>query len=268
MTNQTRAHEPEAAKDSISFIREVWYGQRSLAQTFWLWNLLLADLVVWYGGGLLALTLAMITYRMLFIYLFWVISISISVWVWVGLWRAAAMKSDWFWSLVIRGYIVVGIVGVVAHSALGAVIFNEGVGGPMGARERQVYNLLQDAVDEGQRRINLGETITFPWHSACFFEPYVSQKEIEKTIGYSIENFPTSGWRNMDNFYSLVLLEAAGSIVAVRLQLGEFEYIGTHGVKYGREYNTEGECVSRDQAVLIVPGSGHTPFKDAFERWF
>jgi hypothetical protein len=73
----------------MAFIRDVWYGQRSLGEMWWLWNVLIGNLCIGLGGGFLTKWLATTLGSQYPIYLYNVFLISYSIWLGVGLWRSA-----------------------------------------------------------------------------------------------------------------------------------------------------------------------------------
>jgi hypothetical protein len=91
-------------------IREVWQGQRSLAQTFWGWHVLFNVLLVQNLGGFMIVMLVGDDYvnsvALLYMVLVW---IPVWIWVIVGLWRSAT-NNPGFWAVVVKILVVIAIV--------------------------------------------------------------------------------------------------------------------------------------------------------------
>jgi hypothetical protein len=92
----------------MSFVKDVWYGQRSLAETFWLWNVLIGTVVLGYGGIYLVGLLIMQIRNLFPFFLYFALTLPYSVWITVGLWRSARNNPSGCATLVL-GLIVIGI---------------------------------------------------------------------------------------------------------------------------------------------------------------
>jgi hypothetical protein len=111
-------------------------------------------------------------------------------------------------------------------------------------QERHVYDLLQKAVDDGQREIRLGEVLNFPWDRACFLPDLIYHHDEELLTGRKRSDFPDWHSGPSDKFYALIIIENDGPAFRVRLQDREFLYIDTQGRTYPKEAVGPGECVS------------------------
>lgn len=100
----------------MKFVSEVWYGQRSLAQTFWLWYGLFVGLFIGGGGAVIAMMFALTTASMFPVYLIGALSLPINVWILVGLWRSAT-NNPGFWAVVVKISVVLGIIGLIVNWA-------------------------------------------------------------------------------------------------------------------------------------------------------
>ena len=107
---QIQQTEEVPTKRSQGVIREVWYGQRSLAQTFWGWGVLFNVLLVQNLGGFMVVMLASDNYVNLiaFFYLA-LIWIPVSIWIVVGLWRSAT-NNPGFWATAVKILVVIVII--------------------------------------------------------------------------------------------------------------------------------------------------------------
>lgn len=92
----------------MSFVKDVWYGQRSLAETFWLWDVLIGNVVLGYGGAYIVGSLLMQTSNLFPLFLYVALTLPYSVWVTVGLWRSARNHPSGCATLVL-GLIVLSI---------------------------------------------------------------------------------------------------------------------------------------------------------------
>lgn len=91
-------------------MREVWYGQRSLAETFWGWGVLFNVLLVQNAGPFIVVMLTSDKYvdliALFYLALIW---IPLSIWVIVGLWRSAT-KHAGLWAGVVKILVVIAII--------------------------------------------------------------------------------------------------------------------------------------------------------------
>src|SRR6202035_1079889 len=96
----------------VSLLKEVWYGQRSLAETYWIWYWLVGELVIGKGFRFIFLEWAKAIQSMFPIYLFLALVLPYSFWSLVGLFRSARRrKGFWGWAAMITS--VMGLVGLV-----------------------------------------------------------------------------------------------------------------------------------------------------------
>ncbi len=100
----------------MKFVSEVWYGQRSLAQTFWLWYVLFVGLFIGVGGAVIAMMFALTTASMSPAHLIGALSLPINVWILVGLWRSAT-NNPGFWAVAVKISVVLGIIGLIVNWA-------------------------------------------------------------------------------------------------------------------------------------------------------
>lgn len=112
---ESQVIEQQQEKMSQGVIRDVWYGQRSLAQTYWGWNFLFGSILVGNVGLLLVGLIAASTGLsfLMFIYLALVV-VPVSVWVLVGCWRSAT-NNPGFWAGVVKFLVVIGVIVVIAY---------------------------------------------------------------------------------------------------------------------------------------------------------
>ncbi len=95
-----------------AYFLSVWRGQRSLAVTFWLWDILVVCISIYLFGLILAklLTDALGTDEP-YLWYFGAIIIG-TVWVNVGLWRSAA-RTGGFWSVLARILVIFALLSVL-----------------------------------------------------------------------------------------------------------------------------------------------------------
>jgi hypothetical protein len=90
----------------ISYIREVWYGQRSLGETYWLWGWLVVGTVIGGAGKFLFLMLAETLRNPFPLYLYFALLLPVVVWYNVGLWRSATNNPSGWATLVKVLYVI------------------------------------------------------------------------------------------------------------------------------------------------------------------
>ena len=203
------------------FVYEVWHGQRTLNETFWVWHVRFANIFCWYIGGYFALNLSISTFRPIYGYLFICISIPISIWAWVGIWRSSR-KASGDGPVLAKVAVVMSVVATLWQPLLGWGAFYYSSAGPLSMQERHVYDLLQEAVDDGQREIRLGEVLNFPWDRACFLPDLIYHHDEELLTGRKRSDFPDWHSGPSDKFYALIIIENDGPAFRVRLQDREF----------------------------------------------
>ncbi len=93
----------------MAFIREVWYGQRSLEETFWLWNMLIGGIVLGQIVKLIAQAIAIDIGSLYPVYLYIAFSVPYSIWNRVGLWRSAS-NSEGCWAGGVKILLIIGII--------------------------------------------------------------------------------------------------------------------------------------------------------------
>lgn len=84
-----------------AYFLSIWRGQRSLAETFWLWTVGIVWVVIYIGGSFVAVTVSrgLETEEP---YIWYLAAIIIgTVWSTVGLWRSAA-RAGGLWSILAR----------------------------------------------------------------------------------------------------------------------------------------------------------------------
>ena len=82
----------------MHIIEEILDGKRSLAETFWLWHVLFANIFV-----------ARILSNILPSVIFFPLCSVVTVWIVVGLWRCASNNSG-YWALLVKIIIVIGLI--------------------------------------------------------------------------------------------------------------------------------------------------------------
>lgn len=82
----------------MSVVKEVWYGQRSLAQTYWLWGILVS--VIAFLGAFIAALMAIAMGNGFPFFFFVAILMPIHIWYMVGLWRSATNHPSGWATLV------------------------------------------------------------------------------------------------------------------------------------------------------------------------
>ena len=95
----------------IDRLREVWYGQRPLGETYWLWGFLISGVVTWVllFIAYVAVTGIHSTYPF---YAYLALQIPFSIFIWVALWRSAT-ENPGFWAAVVKVLVVIGGVFAV-----------------------------------------------------------------------------------------------------------------------------------------------------------
>lgn len=94
----------------ISFLRNVWYGNRSLGQTWWFWNCFFGNFVVGGIGGLLVIPSISEQMQSAYPLLLYVVAVIIpyTIWISVGSWRSATNHPS-RWSDVVKALVVASI---------------------------------------------------------------------------------------------------------------------------------------------------------------
>jgi hypothetical protein len=94
---------PSTQKRSLRrTLREVWRGERSLAETWWIWNVLIGKLGIGIGLILPAAVLFQATKIWLPFAVILIVYFSYTVWIWVGCFRCAwARRGFWGWVVII-----------------------------------------------------------------------------------------------------------------------------------------------------------------------
>jgi hypothetical protein len=88
-------------------IREVWKGDRSLGETFWLWGFIVVGLIVDLGGFFGSEALLDATGDLFWVVLHYFLYVPAAIWAWVGIWRSAT-NNPGGWAFVAK--CVVGFV--------------------------------------------------------------------------------------------------------------------------------------------------------------
>ena len=95
-----------------AYFVSVWRGQQSLAVTFWIWNVLVVCVSVYFVGLILAKLLAdLLKTDEPYLWYFAAILIG-TAWVNVGLWRSAA-RTGGFWSVLVRILVVIALASLI-----------------------------------------------------------------------------------------------------------------------------------------------------------
>ena len=96
------AAESPKERSFLNTVGEVWRGERSLTETWWIWKVLVGTLGIGVGLGFLAGLLTSITHSSLPLYLLLAISLPYDIWIWVGCMRCAwARQGFWGWVVII-----------------------------------------------------------------------------------------------------------------------------------------------------------------------
>jgi len=90
----------------MSTIKEIWYGQRSLAETYWIWGILLT--IANFAGGFAAGLLSAAAGNGFPLFLFIAISVPTSICYQVGLWRSATNHPSG-WATLVKVLIVIAV---------------------------------------------------------------------------------------------------------------------------------------------------------------
>jgi hypothetical protein len=110
--NRAAAESPKE-RSFMNTVGEVWRGERSLTETWWIWKVLIGNLGIGVGLGFLAGVLSSVTHSSLPIYLLLAICLPYDIWTWVGCIRSAWTRQG-FWGWVV---IILCILGLVAAFA-------------------------------------------------------------------------------------------------------------------------------------------------------
>jgi hypothetical protein len=104
--NRAAAESPKE-RSFMNTVREVFRGERSLAETWWIWKLLIGNLGIGVGLGSLAGVLRSVTHSSLPIYLLFAICLPYNFWISAGCIRSAsgctrsASNRQRFWGWVV-----------------------------------------------------------------------------------------------------------------------------------------------------------------------
>jgi hypothetical protein len=90
------------------FIREVWYGQRSLGETWWWWNFLVVSILLGQGLGYLMEVAVRETQSTFPAVLYLGLMLPVQIWIGVGTWRSATNHPSG-WAIVAKVLTVVGV---------------------------------------------------------------------------------------------------------------------------------------------------------------
>jgi len=88
------------------FIREVWYGQRSLAETWWFWNVLIVNILLGEVVALITILSAILSGSYFPFLLSKVLTIPCAIWIIVGIWRSASNTGS-FWADVAKFLLII-----------------------------------------------------------------------------------------------------------------------------------------------------------------
>jgi hypothetical protein len=99
-------HQNESISGDSGFIREVWFGQRSLGETYWLWGWLVSAILVGAIGRVIFFTIATATGTKFPIYLYFALLLPVDVWHLVGQWRSATNHPSGWATLVKVSYVL------------------------------------------------------------------------------------------------------------------------------------------------------------------
>lgn len=100
-----------------AFFLSVWRGQRSLAETFWLWTVGVVWVIIYLGGSFVALTVSR-AFNTEEPYIWYLAAIIIgTVWSSVGLWRSAA-RTGGLWAILAGVVQLVVVIGLLLLFAL------------------------------------------------------------------------------------------------------------------------------------------------------
>jgi len=99
--NRAAAESPKE-RSFMNTIGEVWRGERSLAETWWIWKVLIGNLGIGVGLGFLAGTVSALTHSSLPIYVLLALCLPYDIWIWVGCIRSAWTRQGfWGWVVII-----------------------------------------------------------------------------------------------------------------------------------------------------------------------
>ena len=99
----------------MSRLKEVWYGERSLAETWWFWNVFVGNIILAKGVMFIAVILAQAIGNVFPVYLVHVmLFLPFCVWITVGILRSAKKRGGfWGWVAIILSVIsLIHVVGV------------------------------------------------------------------------------------------------------------------------------------------------------------
>ena len=93
----------------MRIVWDVWYGRRSLAETFWLWNIMLNIVVMSFIGPMIAAMFAVTFNSVMPFYVWTALFVLFSFWLLMGLWRCAT-RNPGGWATAAKAFIVVYVV--------------------------------------------------------------------------------------------------------------------------------------------------------------
>lgn len=91
---------------SRGLIQDIWYGQRSLAYTFWVWNIIV---IIPIGVLLWITSVISVDFDLPLIeYIFFAFLIPYHIWIVVGTWRCSTLHGG-FWGGLVKFMVVIGV---------------------------------------------------------------------------------------------------------------------------------------------------------------
>ena len=97
----------------LDIIGEVWRGERSLAETWWVWKVLIGNLGIGVGLAFVTGLITGLSHSAIPIYLFLPICVTYDVWSLVGCFRSAWARQG-FWGWVVIILCVVNVITALA----------------------------------------------------------------------------------------------------------------------------------------------------------
>ena len=99
--NRAAAESPKE-RSFMNTIGEVWRGERSLTETWWIWKVLVGNLGIGAGLGFLAGILSSVTHSSLPTYLLLAVCLPYDSWIWIGCIRSAWTRQGfWGWAVLV-----------------------------------------------------------------------------------------------------------------------------------------------------------------------
>lgn len=93
----------------LKIIGDVWNGNRSLKETFWLWNSLVGGIGLGYFGDKILIATFIKSENLVKIYAIYLVACFVyNIWSTVGLWRSAS-KSESLWAGFVNLLILIAI---------------------------------------------------------------------------------------------------------------------------------------------------------------